>query len=426
MINLFYTKLIEQKSDIDDATPKTTATPATSRKGIQIFKFLDGCRGLCAFIVLTIHTLTDKPLDPNTRNHTLMGLVASLQLAARIAMPGFFILSSFLLTHHLMKELTESNHSPNEIFKIIIKYFIRRFFRIYLVFVIFCSIIKFTWLPFQYPTRSWINLVTFRFDLGDLNQLWSIPPEICYYFIIPIICLAFLGFEKISIKLKYIMLVFLIFLSIFNMKFDVLYYFPSSKNLFNKDATKARGPLFFAFLNGSLMAFVYLFVFKIWPHLFNYITSSRLIQYSLNIITSFLFIYAFRIMPKKFMEHYIIQYSYFWSITLFLLLISTDEYSFVRQFLNNNFMRKWGKYSFGVYLFHPTSFKLYDMIVPNAFFQLKNCYEQFFLICLITYAIAFMFYTLIESNMTKLAVYFCKKVETFTKESINYNLFFSK
>ena len=418
-------KLIGQLSNKTTSTTTTTANNI-SREGIQIFKFLDGFRGLCAIIVLILHSFTDKPLDPNTRRHTLMGQVASLQLAARIAMPGFFVLSSFLLTHHLMKELTASSRSPNEIFKIVSKYFIRRFFRIYLVFVIFCSIIKFTWLPFQYPTKSWINLVTLRFDLSELNQLWSIPPEIYYYFFIPIICLAFLGFERINMKLKHIMLVLLICVSILNMKFDVLYYFPSSKNLFNTDSTNARGPLLFCFLNGSLVALVFLFVFKIWPDLFNYITTSRLIQHLLNAITSFLFVYALRIMPKQFMEHYIIQYSYFWSFTLFLLLISSDEYSFVRQCLNNNFMKKWGKYSFGVYLFHPTSFKLYDLIIPNAFFQVKNCYEQIFLICLITYAIAYLFYILIESNMTKLALYLCNKVETFAKTNNNYILFFSK
>ena len=138
------------------------------------------------------------------------------------------------------------------------------------------------------------------------------------------------------------------------------------------------------------------------------------------------FIYAFRIISKTFMEQNTIQYSYYWSFTLFLLLISSDEYSFVRQCLNNNFMKKWGKYSFGVYLFHPTSFKLYDLIIPNAFFQVKNCYEQIFLICLITYAIAYLFYILIESNMTKLALYLCNKVETFAKTNNNYILFFSK
>ena len=414
MINSYCIKLIGPKSHNATSNTTATATAATAREGIQIFHFLDGFRGLCAFIVLIVHTFNGKPLDQNTCVHTIMGIAWSYQLAGRIALPGFFVLSSFLLTHHLMKELTESNRSPNEIFKRIAKYFIRRFFRIYLVFVIFCSIIKLTWVPFAYPTSSWIDLVTLRFDLSDPNQLWSIPPEICYYFLIPIICLAFLGFERINMKLKYIVLVLLICFTILNMKYNMLYYFPYLKKLFNKDSQNLRGPLFFCFLNGSLVALVFLFVFKVWTDLFNYIRSSRLIQHSLNIITSFLFIYALRIMPKQFMEHYIIQYSYFWSFTLLILLISSDEYSFVRQCLNNNFMKKWGKYSFGVYLFHPTSFKLYDLIIPNAFFQVNNCYEMTFVICLITYAIAFLFYVLIESNMTKLALYLCNKVVNFT------------
>jgi peptidoglycan/LPS O-acetylase OafA/YrhL len=58
-----------------------------------------------------------------------------------VAVIGFFILSSFLLTYRLFKDFKESKNTTEELF-CTIKYFLRRFFRIYLSFVVFCALIK--------------------------------------------------------------------------------------------------------------------------------------------------------------------------------------------------------------------------------------------------------------------------------------------
>ena len=54
---------------------------------------------------------------------------------------GFFSLSSFLLTYRLFKDFKESRNTKEELF-CTTKYCLRRFFRIYLSFVIFCALIK--------------------------------------------------------------------------------------------------------------------------------------------------------------------------------------------------------------------------------------------------------------------------------------------
>ncbi len=78
------------------------------------------------------NTLMDHLLKPSDTRITI-----------NFGVSGFFFLSAFLLTHHLLKELIEANYELKSIAKIICKYFIKRFFRIYMSYVIFVTIIKF-------------------------------------------------------------------------------------------------------------------------------------------------------------------------------------------------------------------------------------------------------------------------------------------
>lgn len=79
------------------------------------------------------------------------------------AVAGFFILSSFLLTFRLLDELHNSDNKLRSLLVILMKYFIRRVFRIYIPFVIICSLIKFVSLRFigmySKAASTWINMV---------------------------------------------------------------------------------------------------------------------------------------------------------------------------------------------------------------------------------------------------------------------------
>jgi peptidoglycan/LPS O-acetylase OafA/YrhL len=171
------------------------------------------------------------------------------------------------------------------------------------------------------------------------------------------------------------------------------------------------------------MALIYLFTFKIWPDLLEFIKSSKIIQHVLNVITTAFFIYVLRTKHVVTVSHMnlILKFSYFWSLTLFFLLISSDEYSFVKQFFNKKLLQNWGKFSFGIYLFHPSTYKIMDAIVPNALFKIQNSYEQMFVISLIIYTIGFLFHILIEKNMTRLAHKLCKKINGIQFQK-DYNL----
>jgi peptidoglycan/LPS O-acetylase OafA/YrhL len=101
--------------------------------------------------------------------------------------PSFFILSSFLLTYKLLETINKSNGSFNEIQTIALKYLIRRFFRIYVPYFIFCSYMS---AGFSFSNQrgflydSWFNMISLT--KTGANHLWTCIPEMKYYLFIPL------------------------------------------------------------------------------------------------------------------------------------------------------------------------------------------------------------------------------------------------
>ena len=98
------------------------------------FLFLDAIRGLACLLVMMGHF---SQLNPPV-------FKLSEQFISSYALPSFFVLSSFLLTYKLILFLSQINlFDLKKIGYIILKYSVRRFFRIYLVFVIFVILMYF-------------------------------------------------------------------------------------------------------------------------------------------------------------------------------------------------------------------------------------------------------------------------------------------
>jgi peptidoglycan/LPS O-acetylase OafA/YrhL len=98
---------------------------------IEKIDFLDGFRGTLAIWVLMMHSTYALKVNKYFRG-----------TGSYIGVPCFFILSSFLLTYRLLNQFNNDKNSYKDNILIIIKYFIRRFFRIYIPFVIFAALIK--------------------------------------------------------------------------------------------------------------------------------------------------------------------------------------------------------------------------------------------------------------------------------------------
>jgi len=184
-----------------DLTQSNVARPSKLFQPSK-FQHLDSLRGLLCLNVVLTHAGQLLPVQSTF-------LKQYFDRTLVFAVPGFFLLSAFLLTYRLLLELF--NYKLTEfkpIAKLLAKYAIRRFFRIYPLLVIFVVLIK--CLISASPKKAQfyvginrtpiLKLLQLEQTMGD-SHLWTIPIEINYYFLIPVICLimfccsrrAFLG-----------------------------------------------------------------------------------------------------------------------------------------------------------------------------------------------------------------------------------------
>ena len=121
--------------------------------------------------------------------------------------------------------------------------------------------------------------------------------------------------------------------------------------------------------------------------------------------------------------HYSYWYrgGFFWSINIFCLLISSSEYSYGRGFFNIGLMKKFGIYSYGIYLWHPAAVRFVGRIHEQHSIDFKNPYEYFAFIVVCSYLLGYLFHVLIERNMIRLATHLCKSsyLKSFKHENAN-------
>jgi peptidoglycan/LPS O-acetylase OafA/YrhL len=98
-------------------------------------EFLDGYRGFLANIVLINHIINHtESVQKQVGDYSIFK-----KTGAYIGVPGFFVLSAFLLTYRLMVDFDAASTRNRAILKTL-QYAIRRFFRIYLVFIVFWTL----------------------------------------------------------------------------------------------------------------------------------------------------------------------------------------------------------------------------------------------------------------------------------------------
>lgn len=273
------------------------------------------------------------------------------------AVNGFFILSSFLLTYRLLNDFSRSMpFSIKHLTLTTLKFLIRRFFRVYMPFFVLSTAVTMSpkYLGGGWPYKPWWEMITLK-NVG-FNQLWTIPPEIKYYFLIPIMCMpsALPKFNKSCL----IMIAILISINLINMRinlFDVKYDPNNNAFLWSNNDENFKFCLQY-FLNGSLMAFGLFY-------LENYLSDSILVILNfkgilINIISLWLFIVALYFDDREcavnwcfnkntwFKPHYPIA-NLIWSLQIFVLLISSEK-SYLKNLLEQSYcLQEAGKLSYG-------------------------------------------------------------------------------
>ena len=344
--------------------------------------FLDGYRGTLALWVLVGHTslLINGPgMDP---------------FGHHIGVNGFFILSSFLLTYRLLDELITKSFNFRSTLLVIVKYFIRRFFRIYVPFVITVTLIKrdaFYGGNFSYPS-SWHDLVYLKYPSG--NHLWTIAPEIKYYAVIPVFCLTFASAEKTKQYWKKFLIIFFFLFSFFCF---VNYYLVKTNDGFR----------FFCgvFLIGSLLAVIF-YKTKQNEMISNQVLKNQYFQLTTGFVAMIMYVHSVYVSsPKYYPKLTYFEYtpSIWLGSTLFVMLIGAPN--FFTNIFETTILRTAGKFSFGIYLYHPMCIA---MLKKYQLSKLKYEAEIYLYSIGFSFCAGALFFYFVENIMIKLANLLCK------------------
>jgi peptidoglycan/LPS O-acetylase OafA/YrhL len=255
------------------------------------------------------------------------------------------------------------------------------------------------------------------FTLGSLglNHLWTIPCEIKYYFLIPVICLMSTKAGK-----NWHLLWF---------SFTYLIFYLEVKNPFgiNKDDFDLRRGYqlkirFSVFFIGSLVAILY---FKVksdvikQPMLFGNSTVQNLFD-NIGLILFILQFKFFSLALNSDLAYYdkntcLYKYTFiaglYQSVLLWFLLF-VSKTSQCAQLYGSWYFQKCGIYSFGIYLFHPMVIEMLNRANSSSFsINFKLVTQPMFLVVCLTYFVGLAWFYGFERFMTSLANRLCRKLE---------------
>jgi len=155
-----------------EARPDSIAS-ASERRGV--IPCMDGVRGFACLLVLVAHSVRyfmprDSDLRPFTAGLGKTGILI------------FFVLSGFMMMYHY--------HTSRQLSaRYWYAFAIRRFFRIYPAYVftvlLFCLFSSYTHMHWGYLPRY-----LFLMEFNVRTHLWSIPPEITFYLLFPLLSCA--------------------------------------------------------------------------------------------------------------------------------------------------------------------------------------------------------------------------------------------
>jgi peptidoglycan/LPS O-acetylase OafA/YrhL len=310
-----------------------------------------------------------------------------------------------LLSYRLYEEFNGSDHSWKQNLLSIVSYFTKRFFRIYIPFVVTVLIyVKCQeTVKFHYKYNTFWNLLTFN-EFGPIqNHLWTIAPEVQYYMFVP-----FFTYSVYKLPRFFYLI---LFASSIGVVYDDMYFFQYSR---------FRKSLFF---KASILALLMHKVdrFELFTRLKSHPVFRSLIGLSA--------LGLFYIMIRKFAKVYnpkmnrvigcVASENY--SICLFTL-VCIGAPNFLTESLNGSVWKKLGKYSFGIYLFHPLCIDLvrYQLAITSKKQVKKLTYvgtildiEVFGLVFFYSYICGFVFHYLIERNCIEIGSRICKNISVY-------------
>jgi peptidoglycan/LPS O-acetylase OafA/YrhL len=340
-----------------------------SSHNIQIDS-LDGLRGVAIIFVFLSHT-------SNAGLHILPFL--SFSGIGHYGVYLFFVLSSFLLTLPLLKETTDIYNG-----RLWLNYAVRRFFRIYPLFVL-AVLIKLYLLSAHYDFEVPDSYLVKEFFLHLTLQkgrgvLWTIAVEFKFYFILPFIALLFVRVLRRSLLLSALAVGVIITVS-------MIIFPPDPQKSHTVELTRYIP----VFLPGMLAALAYTKI--------NRIVAGRNIRILLEVVAlcafigvavtlpSFLTLVTGRHYDPGFFHPKVLFYGALWSI---FIVAYMNGYGVLNRLLSSKILRFLGMISFSAYLWHVNIINTVSGSIDAA-----NS-VKIPLIILITLGVSFLSYIIVE------------------------------
>jgi peptidoglycan/LPS O-acetylase OafA/YrhL len=302
---------------------------------------LDGLRGMAVLIVLCSHV-------SNSGMYLLPGL--NLSGIGKTGVFLFFVLSAFLLTYPLV-----AKDRRGELREFLGNYALRRFFRIYPLYVLYLLLaLATTWwfngsspgeavegIPFSLTPRELVQHLLLQQDKG---VTWSILVEFRYYFLLPLVALLFSA--VLHNRLLPCAAVTAVMIAL------VEWRWPEAKSLPSDHRLMPYLPIF---LMGSLTAVIHLQWRERGLH------GRRNLALALDLaglaaaiawiatIPSVASTLLGRPVPEIYFHRHFLLFGLLWSLILFA---SMNGYGLIRWFFEARWLRYLGFISFSVYLLH--------------------------------------------------------------------------
>jgi peptidoglycan/LPS O-acetylase OafA/YrhL len=265
------------------------------------------------------------------------------------------------------------------------------------------------------PPCTWFGLVTLT-QTG--MHLWTIPIEIIYYFIIPIICLACKAASSRAIS-KAVFVIGLTVFSYLGCNYNLTELTQDEVNRYKyKGIVTSFKLTAFIFVSGSLIGIL---VHNMQENsVCNTLLKWNAVQLGISLLSMNQFARAYKTSMWKVGDDYLTFIhipGFQWAIFLFLLIIGNSKWNpFVALLEKSLNLQKCGKYSFGIYLNHLIVIFLVDKWDHINWMSMP---EKTVIVLFVVYLTGWLWYFVFEKNLIILANRFC---EFLVKKSNKYQI----
>ncbi|KAG7378412.1 hypothetical protein PHYPSEUDO_010112 [Phytophthora pseudosyringae] len=364
--------------------------PERDPSGKVKLKFLNGLRGLACLLIVHIHA----------------GYLLEITIAPS-SVDVFFVLSAFLLTminESKIRKLITNKASGREWAAVLLDYFIKRIMRVYPLFALVAFVL--TAMPeatrthyynlAHYNIKSWSlwDILTFK---RRYYLFWTMPIEITYYFLIPVLLVGFCFLNNV-VKVKR---------AVIGLLYTWVYY--EGWHTARTGHGEFR-PHLSTFLAGSLAAVVYLELSRwVKKHKFEpskwHLVAARAVEFTmlsvmLSDVTRGLLVgwLGGSVFPS---EQAVVP-----CVSLpisAVIVIEALAPSAISRFFEWNVLCFTGKISFSMYLLHPfVNFLPWLVKMPRV--------DQFIVRLVLVYLLSTASYFLVEHNSQQLGVVLGRKL----------------